>query len=91
MPNFAFVGLTVFEISMTKVCLDKNVNMVTMLVFCTPSEEPSDIQSVVLVVSGVATKIWARGTPTGSEAYGGASAMSGRAGTIRLMLKSYET
>ena len=40
---------------------------------------------------GVATKIRARGPMTESEAYEGASAKSGRAGTTGPMLKSYET
>ena len=43
-------------------------------------------------IRGVATKKnWERGPATGSESYEGASARSGMAGTIGLMLESYET
>ena len=40
---------------------------------------------------GIATKFWARVPAAAREPYDGASARSGRAGTIGLMLKSWET
>ena len=49
-----------------------------------------NVWDVLLVIRGAATKISAQGPATGSEEYEGASVRSARAGTIELMLKSYE-